>query len=126
MRAEEAGKPAPPPVRRPPVGGGGKRAGLNTRWSASLPSRGLRFRMEVTSSITEFNSYTNQRWNKVYVNAMLRIQEILVQIQIYCRSAVPYLGLIDQDADPDPAFFVIDLQDINGNFFLSIFLFVIF
>ena len=43
------------PSRRPPEAGG-KRAGLKTRCMASRPSRGLRFRIEVTSSITEFES----------------------------------------------------------------------
>ncbi len=42
---------------------------------------------------------------------MLRIHEILVRIQIR--------GSISLIADPDPAIFVSDLQDVNKIFFFS-------
>jgi hypothetical protein len=42
------------------------------------------------------------------LTAVFRINDILVS-----ESADPCLCLMDPDADPDPAIFVIDLQDTN-------------
>jgi hypothetical protein len=36
-------------------------------------------------------------------------------------SADPYLWLIDPDADPDPAIFVSNLQDVNKRVFFFLF-----
>jgi hypothetical protein len=48
--------------------------------------------------------------------SVLRIREILLRIRVRNGSTDPYLCLIDPDADPDPAIFVSDLQDINKIF----------
>jgi hypothetical protein len=37
-------------------------------------------------------------------------------------SADPYLGLMDPDADPDPALFVSDIQGVNKSLFAFYFL----
>jgi hypothetical protein len=48
----------------------------------------------------------------VNIWSSVRIHDILVWIRIRTRGSMP-LTNINSDPDPDPAFFVIDLQDVN-------------
>jgi hypothetical protein len=54
---------------------------------------------------------------------LIGIHEILIRIRMQIRIHRPLLRLMDPDADPDPAIFVSDLQDVKKKNVLSYFAF---